>query len=212
MGKWEEDEGSRSRIVAGIAWQYGVGAQDNARFVVEKDRIFDGEDEEVAVGGECEVGVQVVAPGGEEGQVERALSGGALGDEFVGRSGLAADDDHLIAAGKDVVGGIPPRGGELRVVELHPVAGSGRRARRERADLFRAFGVATTLPQRAVGEELAGTAPCVGEDEERPHGVGLGVKHHGVRVAVNLEHLLQRLVAAAPIRKFDQSRPRVGPV
>lgn len=79
--------------------------------------------------------------GGEEGEeVERPRRR----VEFDGRGGAAAND-YYGTVGEDLIGGVPSADGEERGVELAPVAGEVRGARREGAEAAEAVEVAAGL-------------------------------------------------------------------
>ena len=83
-------------------------------------------------------------------------------EEFDSVGAASADyDDRTVR--EDLVGGVPSALGQYDVVELFPITRSVV-ARGEFADLFEAVEVAAGLEEGAVGEELAGGAPGVGED------------------------------------------------
>lgn len=86
------------------------------------------------------------------------------------------------------------------------------RTRSELADFPDAVEVAACLEEGAVGEELAGGAPGVGEDHEGSDGVGGEVEEDGVSVTVFFQNGVVWVVAAAVGREELARWANVGSV
>lgn len=109
--------------------------------------------------------------------------------EFYARGSSAADDDDG-AVRQNLIRGVPSALGELNIFKFLPITtersrvGRSSDTRSELADFLEAVEVAAGVEEGAVGEELAGGAPGVGEDHEGSDGVGGEVEEDGVSVTV----------------------------
>ncbi|GLJ35560.1 hypothetical protein SUGI_0714960 [Cryptomeria japonica] len=190
--KWQHDERTHGRVVLwAVARHSGECFQHHVVLVVEENRVPVGKDKDIAIEGQMEEGIEDVL------------------DYGVG-SGLAKKGRVVCSLTRPLNMPVPPTK-MMRLLGRIWLEAYQRLARNKVADIFGFVPPPACLNEGLVGEKGTGGALGVGEDHERPDGVGGYVVFDGVSSAVMGQGLVLWVVMIAPIIQEELRWPKVHP-